>query len=199
MSSAASMPPQQYLKEDYLQIVEDLNLQYGSKIILEFETPGPYISSNEIPSPSEYKKQLVELLEEQKAVKLNVEMARRNGSSTSNIMPFAASETKNGSADVASSFFGYNIGIDYTAVNTIRWFFQSCNKVWVKHSLLFPEYTYTVASSGSSLLDLNRTIYAWTNGVGIYATGSYRQVFQDLTLAAEFYIDAAGKVTAKRK
>lgn len=195
MSFAASSSEASYLKSDYLDIVNELNQTYGTNIQLNFHNDGDYVSASDIPSPEQYRSQLVSMIQKQQAVKQAVALTKQNaianGSPDLSNAPIANSSSYKVVCD------NVYLGINYTTTYSNRYYFAQCTGVFTDRTSAVSPYTFMKTDTGSSLIDSNRTISAWADGSLVYSTATYTEVFDNWTLSAEFYIDSQGKVTAK--
>ncbi|MDF3005325.1 MAG: hypothetical protein K0S22_1797 [Oscillospiraceae bacterium] len=190
----------QYAKQEYLDIVNELNAQYGAEVSLKFKTSGNYVTASEMPSPQEYRQQLAKILQAQANVKrqmvateIRVAAAELQAAREPLIQPFA---DESGSASQVSNFS--KIKIKYSATDrTGRYLFASCTSYSFNKVYTFPEYTFVPYTKGADIIDSRRTIYVWGKGDLIYASATYQQVINNARVAADFYISATGKVTSK--
>lgn len=189
----------QYLKQDYLDIVSELNEKYQADVQLEFKASGDYVSASEMPSPEEYKEQLSNILQAQERTRQAMAAEEARVMLAEKSLPTQTLASYSSTTGTATQSVGFdNLIINYSASNISgRWLFTVCNSYEFKHSILFPEYTFLISSKDASVIDSGRTIYAWAEGSLVYMTATYQQVIGNYREAGEFYMSASGSVTSR--
>lgn len=173
----------QYSKQEYLNIVNELNAQYGAKVSLEFLTPGDYVSASEMPSPVEYRQQLTEMLQAQVQVRRAIVTAEAKAAAAAlevqdkpDISPFATITD-----DYTQPCHFCNIKVCYSASYTSgRYLFTAINSYeFNRRSIVWPEYTFYPHTKSATRIDGNRTIYVMGQGDLMYLTPSRYQLIED--------------------